>query len=117
MFGLSPWLLGGGAILLVVTNLATGWKAYEFGGNAAKVECEQRVNRLQKLWEIEVAKNKATNDAWTEAITKVLESGNKEAVDLQTEITELNKKVEDYEASVGTDPACTLNKSDADRLR
>lgn len=117
MFGLSPYLLVGAAALLISTNIATGIKAYQFGGNAQKVACERRVDDLQSKWDKEVAKNNAINKSWTEAIVAVQENGNKEAADLQAEVADLNKKVEEYESSLGNDSSCTIGKPDVERLR
>lgn len=117
MFGLSPYLLGGTAIILVASNVVTGYKAYQFGGNAAQIKCERRVDDLQSKWDKEIAKITASNKAWTAALVTIQESGNKEAADLQAEVADLNKKVEEYETSIGNDANCTIGKPDVDRLR
>lgn len=117
MFGLNPWVLLGFGVLLVSTNLATGWKMYEFGGNVEKVACNTRVISLQTAWEKEIAKAKATNEAWTEALTKVMEAGAKDAAEDQAAIDVLNKKVEEYETTLGNNADCAINQSDIDRLR
>lgn len=117
MFGLSPYLLVGAAALLISTNIATGIKAYQFGGNAQKVACERRVDDLQAKWDKEIAKNNAINKSWTEAIVAVQENGNKEAADLQAENAALNSKVKDYEATLTANPSCVLSQPDIDKLQ
>lgn len=114
---LNPWTLLGIGVALVISHGTVGYKAYQFGGNAQKVICERRVDELQSRWEAEIAKVNATNKAWTDAITKVLEAGNEEAAKAQAEIEALNQKVRDYEATLSDNPACLLTDPDIDKLR
>lgn len=115
--GFNPW-----AILAVVAGLAAShgyvaWKAFDLGGDAAKVECEKRVKKLQDAVDEQNRQIAALNETWEKAISAVQDAYNKDVAEETAKQDELEKRIADYEASIGSDSDCTINRNDLDRVR
>lgn len=115
--GFNPW-----AILAVVAGLAAShgyvaWKAFDLGGDAAKLECEKRVKAIQDKIDEQNKQIAALNETWEKAISAVQDAYNKDVAEEAAKQDELEKRIADYEASIGGNTDCTINRDDVERVR
>jgi hypothetical protein len=117
MFGLNPWTLLIAGIAFIAWSSAVGYKAYQFGGNAAQIVCERRVDALQAKYDEQAKRIAELNKNWQDAIDALVEQHSKEAELQQQEEAELQKKVDEYEKTIGDATSCITDQSDSDKLQ
>lgn len=115
--GLNPWTILIVAGALAASHGYVAWKAFDLGGDAAKIECEKRVKTLQDGIDEQNKKIAALNETWEKAISAVQDAYNKDVAEEAAKQGELEKRIADYEASIGSNSDCTINRDDLDRVR
>lgn len=113
----NPWVmlavLGG----LAASHGYVAWTAFGLGGNAAKVECEKRVKTIQDQIEKQNKEIARLNEIWERAISAVQDAYNRDVAEEAAKAVELEKRIADYEASIGKDTDCVINRNDVERVR
>ncbi len=117
LIGLNPWVILAVVAGLTVSHGYVAWKAFDLGGNRAKIECEKRVKTLQDGIDEQNRKIAALNETWEKAISAVQDAYNKDVADEAAKQQELEKRIADYEASINGSTDCTINRDDIDRVR
>lgn len=115
--GLNPWTILAVVAGLTISHGYVAWKSFDLGGDAAKVECEKRVKKLQDGIDEQNKKIAALNETWEKAISAVQDAYNKDVADEAGKQQELEKRIADYEASINTSTDCTINRDDVERVR
>jgi hypothetical protein len=113
----NPWIILAILGALAASHSFVAYKSFGLGGNAAKVECEKRVKKLQDAVDEQNKQIAALNEKWANAITAVQDAYNKNVADQQEKEQELEKRIADYEATIGASTDCTISRGDVDRVR
>lgn len=122
MIGLltNPWAILGMVLFLAFTHGAAYMKGRSDGGAHEIVKCERRVTKLKN--EIIAANEKIVEigKQWQTAFDDVVKGNTILAEQNGKQVDDLQKKVEDYEATIakdGTRANCVITDSDVNSLQ
>lgn len=113
MFGISPWLIVG----VLVSILLAGWQGYEMGKDRGENICNQRVAVIQQKINdanAEIEKIKKENQ---EKIDQIIADNDAKNEQREAENDVLEKKLFETESKYAGATTCLLDKSTTDELR